>query len=93
MYKYYKLFEADPLEGKMSTKISSFLHIPRTSTLRDQKGQSLIEFMLLLLVVMTISMVLITGIRRGVSGYWKGAALILCNHAQTSTSNCSVIEN
>lgn len=64
------------------------------STPRGQDGQSFIEFMLLLLVVMILSAVLITGFRRGVKGFWRGAGVILCNHAQTDgANNCSVIDD
>lgn len=67
--------------------------VPRQdlSTLSNQKGQTLIEFVLLLLVVMVLSTVLMTGFRNGVKGFWKGAAIILCNHGKTITTNCDVI--
>lgn len=74
--------------------------VPRQdlSTLSNQKGQTLIEFVLLLLVVMVLSTVMMTGFRNGVKGFrngvkgfWKGAAIILCNHGKTITTNCDVI--
>lgn len=68
--------------------------VPRQdlSTRRYEKGQTFIEFILLLLVVMALSSVMITGFRSGVKGFWKGAAMILCNHGKTFTTNCDVID-
>ena len=63
------------------------------STRHSEKGQTLIEFVLLLIVVMVLSSIMITGFRSGVKGFWKGAALILCNHGKTITTNCNDIIN
>tara|TARA_R110002049_G_scaffold307838_1_gene509828 strand:+ start:368 stop:610 length:243 start_codon:yes stop_codon:yes gene_type:complete len=67
----------------------------KLSTRLGEAGQTLIEFVLLLLVVMVLSTVMITGFRGGVKGFWKGAALILCNHGNTikTQTNCGNIND
>lgn len=67
-----------------------------TSTLRGQQGQTFFEFMMLLLILVMISTVMLTRFRAGVSGYWRGAAYMLCMHGQTLASlktKCDDINN
>lgn len=55
-----------------------------TSTRLDQEGQTFFEFILLLLIVVGISAIMINGFKRGIGGYWRGAAFLLCTHGHTS---------
>lgn len=67
-----------------------------TSTRLGQEGQTFFEFILLLLIVVGISAIMMNGFRRGIGGYWRGAAFLLCVHGNTATdarSSCDNINN
>ncbi len=50
---------------------------PEQHILSDESGQSFIEFIFLLLVVMTMSFVMIAGFNGGMSERWKALVMII----------------
>ncbi len=63
-----------PIETKKVAILSEDSH---QGNLFDQRGQTLVEFVMLLLVIMTISFTYMSVVNRGIATYWENMGNVL----------------